>query len=96
MSINTAMAALFSLVTVIRLGISQTMYRWAWLVLIFLSQCQLPYIVLVDGKKSLIGGSAIHGMEGVRFYTQLKTVTSRWPSGIRKGTQFHFESGKNV
>jgi malonate-semialdehyde dehydrogenase (acetylating)/methylmalonate-semialdehyde dehydrogenase len=47
-------------------------------------------------KKSLIGGSAIHGMEGVRFYTQLKTVTSRWPSGIRKGTQFHFESGKDV
>ncbi|MBW5291093.1 MAG: Methylmalonate-semialdehyde dehydrogenase [Candidatus Ruthia sp. Asou_11_S2] len=47
-------------------------------------------------KKSLIGGSSIHGMEGVRFYTQLKTVTSRWPSGIRKGTQFHFESGKDV
>ena len=47
-------------------------------------------------KRSLFGGSSIHGMEGVRFYTQLKTVTSRWPSGIRKGAQFHFESGKDA
>jgi len=25
--------------------------------------------------------------EGVRFYTHLKTVTSRWPTGIRKKAQ---------
>ena len=31
-------------------------------------------------KRSLFGGSSIHGMEGIRFYTQLKTITSRWPS----------------
>jgi malonate-semialdehyde dehydrogenase (acetylating)/methylmalonate-semialdehyde dehydrogenase len=24
-------------------------------------------------------------MEGVRFYTRLKTVTARWPAGIRAG-----------
>jgi malonate-semialdehyde dehydrogenase (acetylating)/methylmalonate-semialdehyde dehydrogenase len=24
----------------------------------------------------------MHGMEGVRFYTRLKTVTSRWPHSI--------------
>jgi len=47
-------------------------------------------------KRSLFGGSSIHGMEGERFYSQLKTVTSRWPSGIRKGAQFHFESGKDA
>ena len=47
-------------------------------------------------KRSLFGGSSIYGMEGVHFYTQLKTVTSRWPSGIRKGVQFNFESGKDV
>ena len=47
-------------------------------------------------KRSLFGGSSIHGMEGVRFYTQLKTITSRWPSGIRKGAQFHFKSGKDI
>jgi malonate-semialdehyde dehydrogenase (acetylating)/methylmalonate-semialdehyde dehydrogenase len=30
----------------------------------------------------------MHGPEGVRFYTRLKTVTSRWPSGIREGAEF--------
>ncbi len=47
-------------------------------------------------KRSLFGSSSIHGMEGVRFYTKLKTITSRWPSGIRKGAQFHFEGGKDA
>jgi malonate-semialdehyde dehydrogenase (acetylating)/methylmalonate-semialdehyde dehydrogenase len=36
-------------------------------------------------KRSLFGDHAVHGPEGVRFYTRLKTVTSRWPTGIRKG-----------
>jgi malonate-semialdehyde dehydrogenase (acetylating) / methylmalonate-semialdehyde dehydrogenase len=31
-------------------------------------------------KHSLFGDHAIHGPEGVHFYTRLKTVTSRWPS----------------
>lgn len=39
-------------------------------------------------KRSLFGTSAIYGMEGVRFYTRLKTVTSRWPTGIRAGAEF--------
>ena len=39
-------------------------------------------------KRSLFGGSSIYGMEGVRFYTRLKTVTSRWPTGIRSGADF--------
>ena len=47
-------------------------------------------------KRSLFGSSSIHGMEGVRFYTKLKTITSRWPSGIRKGANFHFEGGKDA
>lgn len=47
-------------------------------------------------KRSLFGSTSIHGMEGVRFYTRLKTVTTRWPSGIREGAQFHFESGKDA
>ena len=29
-------------------------------------------------KSSLFGDHSMHGMEGVRFYTKLKTVTSRW------------------
>ncbi len=36
-------------------------------------------------KRSLFGDHSVHGMEGVRFYTRLKTVTARWPAGIRKG-----------
>ena len=36
-------------------------------------------------KRSLFGDHAVHGLEGVRFYTRLKTVTSRWPTGIRAG-----------
>ena len=44
-------------------------------------------------KASLFGDHHIHGMEGVRFYTRLKTVTGRWPSGIRTGAQFHFKGG---
>jgi len=30
-------------------------------------------------KRSLFGDSNVHGAEGVRFYTRLKTITTRWP-----------------
>jgi malonate-semialdehyde dehydrogenase (acetylating) / methylmalonate-semialdehyde dehydrogenase len=39
-------------------------------------------------KRSLFGDHYVYGPEGVRFYTHLKTVTSRWPTGIRKGAEF--------
>jgi len=39
-------------------------------------------------KRSLFGDTAMHGPEGVRFYTKLKTITSRWPSGIRSNPEF--------
>jgi len=39
-------------------------------------------------KRSLFGDTSVYGMEGVRFYTRLKTVTSRWPTGIRAGADF--------
>jgi len=39
-------------------------------------------------KRSLFGDHHMHGPEGVRFYTRLKTVTQRWPSGIREGAEF--------
>tara|TARA_B100000945_G_scaffold249550_1_gene206121 strand:- start:1598 stop:3091 length:1494 start_codon:yes stop_codon:yes gene_type:complete len=39
-------------------------------------------------KRSLFGDSGMHGAEGVRFYTKLKTITSRWPSGIRSNAEF--------
>ena len=44
-------------------------------------------------KRSLFGDHFMHGPEGVRFYTRMKTVTARWPSGIRSGAVFHFKAG---
>ncbi len=41
-------------------------------------------------KKSLFGDHAIYGPEGVHFYTKLKTVTMRWPKGIKEGATFAF------
>ena len=39
-------------------------------------------------KASMFGDHHMHGPEGIRFFTKLKTVTSRWPTGIRAGTDF--------
>jgi malonate-semialdehyde dehydrogenase (acetylating)/methylmalonate-semialdehyde dehydrogenase len=39
-------------------------------------------------KASLFGDHHMHGPEGVRFYTRLKTVTTRWPSGLRSDPEF--------
>ena len=39
-------------------------------------------------KRSLFGDTAVYGMEGVRYYTRLKTVTARWPAGIRSGAEY--------
>ena len=39
-------------------------------------------------KQSLFGDHSMHGMEGVHFYTKLKTVTSRWPKSINDGPEF--------
>ncbi|MBE2287727.1 MAG: aldehyde dehydrogenase family protein, partial [Prosthecobacter sp.] len=39
-------------------------------------------------KRSLFGDHAVHGPEGVRFYTRLKTVTQRWPTGSLTANAF--------
>ena len=39
-------------------------------------------------KQSLFGDYSMHGTEGVKFFTKLKTVTSRWPNSIRSGPEF--------
>jgi len=39
-------------------------------------------------KRSLFGDHHMHGPEGVRFYTKMKAVTTRWPKGIRAGADF--------
>jgi malonate-semialdehyde dehydrogenase (acetylating)/methylmalonate-semialdehyde dehydrogenase len=39
-------------------------------------------------KRSLFGDHHAHGLEAIRFYTRLKAITSRWPTGIRAGAEF--------
>jgi malonate-semialdehyde dehydrogenase (acetylating)/methylmalonate-semialdehyde dehydrogenase len=39
-------------------------------------------------KRSLFGDHAVHGPDGVRFYTRLKTVTARWPDDQASGSSF--------
>ena len=39
-------------------------------------------------KASAFGDMNQYGPEGVRFYTKVKTVTARWPTGIRSGADF--------
>ena len=43
-------------------------------------------------KRSAFGGHGVYGMEAVRFYTRLKTVTGRWPSDHHSGAQYTFPS----
>ncbi len=45
-------------------------------------------------KRSLFGDHHMHGPEGVRFFTRQKTITSRWPTGIRSGAQYNFPTVK--
>ncbi|MEW1633620.1 CoA-acylating methylmalonate-semialdehyde dehydrogenase [Streptomyces sp. NPDC093801] len=39
-------------------------------------------------KKSGFGDLNQHGPDSIRFYTRTKTVTSRWPSGVKEGASF--------
>jgi malonate-semialdehyde dehydrogenase (acetylating)/methylmalonate-semialdehyde dehydrogenase len=39
-------------------------------------------------KRSLFGPLHMHGIEGIKFYTRRKAITSRWPTGIREGAEF--------
>ncbi|MDG5493584.1 CoA-acylating methylmalonate-semialdehyde dehydrogenase [Niveispirillum sp. BGYR6] len=48
----------------------------------------LAYYTFGGWKRSSFGDLNQHGPDSVRFYTKTKTVTSRWPSGIRDGASF--------
>ena len=41
-------------------------------------------------KKSIFGSHHIYGPDTIHFYTRLKAITSRWPTGIKSGAQFNF------
>jgi malonate-semialdehyde dehydrogenase (acetylating) / methylmalonate-semialdehyde dehydrogenase len=48
----------------------------------------LAYHTFGGWKKSGFGDLNQHGPDAFRFYTRTKTVTARWPSGIKEGSAF--------
>ncbi|MDP2119631.1 MAG: CoA-acylating methylmalonate-semialdehyde dehydrogenase [Hoeflea sp.] len=48
----------------------------------------LAYHTFGGWKKSGFGDLNQHGPDAFRFYTRTKTVTARWPSGIKEGAEF--------
>ena len=48
----------------------------------------LAYYTFGGWKRSALGDLNQHGPDSVRFYTKTKTVTSRWPSGVKEGAEF--------
>jgi len=48
----------------------------------------LAYHTFGGWKRSGFGDLNQHGPDSVRFYTRTKTVTQRWPSGVKEGAEF--------
>jgi malonate-semialdehyde dehydrogenase (acetylating)/methylmalonate-semialdehyde dehydrogenase len=48
----------------------------------------LAYYTFGGWKRSGFGDLNQHGPDSVRFYTKTKTVTARWPSGVKEGAEF--------
>ena len=52
----------------------------------------LAYHTFGGWKKSVFGDLNQHGPDSFKFYTRTKTVTARWPSGIKEGGEFNFKA----
>ncbi|KIC42613.1 methylmalonate-semialdehyde dehydrogenase [Ruegeria sp. ANG-R] len=52
----------------------------------------LAYHTFGGWKKSMFGDLNQHGPDSFKFYSRTKTVTSRWPSGIKEGGEFNFKA----
>jgi malonate-semialdehyde dehydrogenase (acetylating)/methylmalonate-semialdehyde dehydrogenase len=48
----------------------------------------IAYHTFGGWKRSGFGDLNQHGPDSIRFYTKTKTVTSRWPSGVKEGAEF--------
>jgi malonate-semialdehyde dehydrogenase (acetylating)/methylmalonate-semialdehyde dehydrogenase len=48
----------------------------------------LAYYTFGGWKRSGFGDLNQHGPDSIKFYSKTKTITSRWPSGIRSGAEF--------
>lgn len=54
----------------------------------------LAYHTFGGWKKSVFGDLNQHGPDAFKFYTRTKTVTARWPSGIKDGAEFSIPTMK--
>jgi malonate-semialdehyde dehydrogenase (acetylating) / methylmalonate-semialdehyde dehydrogenase len=52
----------------------------------------LAYHTFGGWKKSSFGDLNQHGPDAFRFYTRTKTITARWPSGIKEGASLNFKA----
>src|SRR5271166_4502720 len=48
----------------------------------------VAYYTFGGWKRSGFGDLNQHGPDSFRFYTKTKTITSRWPSGVKEGAEF--------
>ncbi|MBV9076010.1 MAG: aldehyde dehydrogenase family protein, partial [Methylobacteriaceae bacterium] len=48
----------------------------------------IAYYTFGGWKASGFGDLNQHGPDSIRFYTKTKTITSRWPSGVKEGAEF--------
>ncbi len=48
----------------------------------------IAYHTFGGWKRSSFGDLNQHGPDSIRFYTKTKTITQRWPSGIKEGADF--------
>jgi malonate-semialdehyde dehydrogenase (acetylating)/methylmalonate-semialdehyde dehydrogenase len=48
----------------------------------------IAYHTFGGWKASGFGDLNQHGPDSIRFYTKTKTITSRWPSGVKEGASF--------
>ena len=54
----------------------------------------IAYYTFGGWKKSGFGDLNQHGPDSIRFYTRTKTVTARWPSGTKAGSDFSIPTMK--
>ena len=54
--------------------------------------CSIPlpraHITFGGWTRSCFGDLYQHASDSIRFYTKTKTITSRWPSGVKEGAEF--------
>jgi malonate-semialdehyde dehydrogenase (acetylating)/methylmalonate-semialdehyde dehydrogenase len=54
----------------------------------------LAYYSFGGWKRSMFGAHNQHGPDSINFYTRIKTITARWPSGIKDGAEFSIPTMK--